>query len=100
MRKKLFFICALACGLAFTSCGKKDAANSLSDSAKELTQEKVEFNEAVSIQLTADTDSTSLTSGTSVTGHHCRICSCPSYVGVYQGYFPSCYNCGHAYGMH
>lgn len=108
MKKKLFVICALACGLAFSSCGKKDAANALSDSAKEITEEitqestqtAAEFNKAEAIQLTEDMDSTSIAEGTSMTGFRCSVCSCPSYCGVYQGYYPSCYSCGHAYGMH
>ncbi|MCQ2223053.1 MAG: hypothetical protein MJZ35_04605 [Bacteroidaceae bacterium] len=108
MKKKLFVICALACGLAFSSCGKKDAANALSDSAKEITEEVTEevteavaeFNEAEAIQLTEDMDSTAIAEGTSMTGFRCTVCSCPSYCGVYQGYFPSCYACGHAYGVH
>ena len=108
MKKKLFVICALACGLAFSSCGKKDAANALSDSTKEITEEitqeatqtAAEFNKAEAIQLTEDMDSTSIAEGTSMTGFRCSVCSCPSYCGVYQGYYPSCYSCGHAYGMH
>lgn len=101
MKKKFFILCAIACGLAFSSCEKKDAANALSDSAKEITEEQhAEFCEADAIQLTADMDTTSLASGTSAKGFPCRVCNCSSYSGVYQGYFPPCYRCGHAYGMH
>lgn len=100
MKKTLFFICALACALTFSSCGKKDAASSLTDSAKEVSKEKVEFDEANAVKLTKDMDPKSVALGASVSGFACRVCSCPAYCGVYQGYYPSCARCGHAYGMH
>ena len=108
MKKKLFVICTLVCGLAFSSCGKKDATNALSDSAKEITEDVTEedsqaiteFSEDEAIQLTEDMDSTTIAEGTSMTGFRCTVCSCSSYTGVYRGYFPSCSSCGHAYGVH
>ncbi len=103
MKKTILFAIALACGMAFTSCnGKKDVkalSGSINEATEELTETTDETAETEVLQLTEDIDSTTIAIGTAMSGFRCTCCSCPSYTGVYKGYYPSC-TCGHAYGVH
>lgn len=101
MKKNYLLILALACGMAFSSCGKKDAASAISDSTKEVAAPVEKAKELPMVEIKEGMDTTRIATGSPVTRvSRCKVCSCGVYRGEYLGYFTSCFNCNHSYGMH